>query len=92
MRVHKITLEALEQKLVKKYEDMGNILLKSEAKDVMECLAKNPIEQTRAVLQDEDSQEMTSMYDAFKDQVVRGEIGKTPQLHPDMLQFTCHLH
>ena len=99
MRVRKIMLEALEQKLMKKYEDMGNILLKSEAKDVMECLAKDPSEQTlKEVLQDEDSQEMTSMYDAFKDQVIRGEHGKTPQFwigYMDkviLILICCSLH
>ena len=86
MRVHKLTLEALERLLLKKFEDVHSLDCVSEAKDVLDTAISNLSQDVvNQAMENGNYENLFDLYESFKEKVRSGYFGKTPTFWMDYM-------
>ena len=85
-RVHKLTLEALEGLLLKKFEEVHGLDCGSEVKDVLDMAISNPSQDVvNQAMENGNSENLFDLYESFKENVCSGDFGKTPKFWMDYM-------
>ena len=86
MRVHKLTLEALERLLLKKFEEVHGLDCASEANDVLDTAISNPSQDVvNQAVENGNYENLFDLYESFKKKVRSGDFGITPKSWMDYM-------
>ena len=86
MRVHKLTLEALQRLLLKKFEEVHSLDCASEAEDVINTVILNPSQDVvNQAMENGNYENLFDLYESFKEKVRDGDFGKTPKCWMDYM-------
>ena len=86
MRVHKLTLEALERLLLKTFEEVHGLDCASEVKDVLDMAISNPSQDVvNQAMENRNYENLFDLYESFKEKVRSGDFGKTPKFWMDYM-------
>ena len=77
MRVYKLTLEALERLLLKKFEEVHGSDCVSEAKDVLDTAVSNPSQDVvNQAMKNGNYENLFDLYESFKEKFAVGTLAK----------------
>ena len=86
MRVHKLTLEALERLLLKTFEEVHGLDCASEVKDVLDMAISNPSQDVvNQAMENRNYENLFDLYESFKEKVRSGDFGKIPKFWIDYM-------
>ena len=77
MRVHKLTLEALERPVLKKFEEVHGLDCVSKAKDVLDMAISNPSQDVvNQTMENGNYENLFDLYVSFKEKFAVGTLTK----------------
>ena len=84
MRVHKLTLEAIERLLLKEFEEVHGLDCVSEAEEVLDMAISDPSQDVvNKAKENRNYENLFDLYESFKENVRSGDFGKTQKFWMD---------
>ena len=81
MRVHKLTLEALERLLLKTFEEVHGLDCASEVKDVLDMAISNPSQDVvNQAMENRNYENLFDLYESFKEKVHSGDFWQNTEI------------